>query len=313
MKRLGRIRRVRPRPDHWKSTHERARLRIAERMSGELRREEASWLDDHLAGCDVCTSLAEQYAADRDALRGLRDALPVPPRDLWARTSAAIEHELGRRIPTSASRRASRFPIGALSGIAVIAVVIGVSTLSSGIIAPATIDLSEKPSDQSSTTGGDAGSGPGIAQATPFAVGAGSVQWVDKSANGTLAYNDAAVDEVCPTTDRSGCPTLQDQSQQHLSLESTPRTIIQSPAGGQDVVISDNGDAGDQVIVFDLPKGTPAPGASPTSAATTTPPTTEPTSSAGVPSARSGEPGAPVRVRDTHRGRRFRIAVGIAG
>ena len=48
MSRFGRVRRVRRRPDHWDSTHERARLRIAERMTGELRREESAWLDEHL-------------------------------------------------------------------------------------------------------------------------------------------------------------------------------------------------------------------------------------------------------------------------
>jgi hypothetical protein len=254
-------------------------------MAGELRRDEATWLDEHLAGCVACTTLAEQYAADREALRALRDVAPVPPRDLWARTASAIEVESGRRRdPRTSSRRAARLPIGALSGIAVIAVVIGVSTLSSGIITPSRIDLSEKPSDQTSTTGGEAGSGPEVAQATPFAVGAGSVQWVDKSANGSLAYNNAAVEEVCPAEDTSGCPMLRDQSQQDLQLDSKPRTIIESPAGGQDVVISTAGDDSDQIIVFDLPEGTPTPTTNPTETAVAPPPSTEPTETAGTPS-----------------------------
>jgi putative zinc finger protein len=260
MSRFGRVRRVRRRPDHWDSPHDRARLRIAERMAGELRNDEAAWLDAHLADCASCTSLAAQYAADRDALRALRSVAPEPPRDLWARTASAIERESGARRPRGASRRPSRIPLGALSGIAVIAVVIGVSTLSGGFFTPSQNVVSEKPSDMTSTTGGDAGSGPGVAQATPFSVRAGDVQWVDTSANGALAYNNAQVDEVCPTDDTSGCPTLKGASQQDLTIVNKPRTIIESPTDGQAVAVADNGaGGGDQIIIFDLPEASPAP------------------------------------------------------
>ena len=259
MSRLGRVRRVRRRPDHWDSPHDRARLRIAERMAGDLRNEEAAWLDEHLAGCAACTNLAAQYAADRDALRALRDVAPEPPRDLWARTASAIELESGRHGPRESARRPSRIPLGPLSGIAVIAVVIGLSTLSGGFVAQNQAGVSEKPSDRTSTTGGEGGSEPGVAQATPFSVGAGPVQWVDKSANGSLAYNNAQVDEVCPTEDTSGCPTLQDANQQRLAIVNKPRTIIDSPTDGQAVAISDNGaGGGDQIIVFDLPEASPS-------------------------------------------------------
>ena len=111
---------------------------------------------------------------------------PQPPRDLWARTAAAIEQESGGRRPaTSPSPR--RDP-GSRSvpcpGIAVIAVVIGVSTLSANLFVP-------QPSGRAR------GDRPaihdrwrrrqrpgGVAQATPFAVGAGVVEWVDKTADG---------------------------------------------------------------------------------------------------------------------------------
>ena len=39
----------------------------------------------------------DAYRADRELLRGLRDHLAEPPRDLWARTAASIEREAGRR------------------------------------------------------------------------------------------------------------------------------------------------------------------------------------------------------------------------
>ena len=283
MSRFGRVRRVRRRPDHWDSPHDRARLHIAARMAGDLRNEDASWLDEHLAGCAACTGIAEQYAADREALRALRTAPPEPPRDLWARTASAIERETGGGAPREAGRRPSRIPLGALSGIAVVAVVIGVSTLSGGFLTQSPSTFSEKPSDQTSTTGGDGGSGPGVAQATPFLVAAGPVQWVDTAANGSLAYNNAQVDEVCPTGDPSGCPTLEDASQQRLAIVTRPRTIIESPTDGQAVAVADMGvGGGDQIIIFDLPEGSPAPPPTPIGTPTPTPTTSAASTASAV-------------------------------
>ncbi|MEA2612281.1 MAG: hypothetical protein QOI52_240 [Chloroflexota bacterium] len=267
MSRLGRVGR---RPDHWDSPHERARLRVAERMAGDLGAEEAGWLDEHLAGCAPCAALAAQYAADRLALRALRDAAPEPPRDLWARTAAAIEQEASgsRADPLRVGRRVSRIPLGAWSGIAVIALVVGASAIS-GLRPQSGPAIDSEPSS-GSTTGGDGGSGPDVALATPFAVGAGDVQWVDKSANGGLGYNNANVDEVCPAAGTSGCPALEDAQRQDLALQSAPRTIIRSPTDGQAVVVADNGSGGDQIIVFDLPQATPTPATAPSTTPTPT-------------------------------------------
>ena len=249
-------------------------------MAGDLGAEEAGWLDEHLAGCAPCAALAAQYAADRLALRSLRDATPEPPRDLWARTAAAIERESSgsRGNPLLAGRRMARVPLGAWSGIAVVALVVGVSALS-GLRFQSGPAIDSEPSS-GSTTGGDQGSGPDVALATPFAVGAGDVQWVDKSANGGLGYNNANVDEVCPAAGTSGCPALEDAQRQDLALESAPRTIIRSPTDGKAVVVADNGSGGDQIMVVDLPKGTPTPTATPST--TPTPTTSADTSSASA-------------------------------
>ena len=155
MKRFGRVAR---RPDHWGSSHERARLRLAERMAGDLGVEEAAWLEGHLAECPSCTSISAQFAADRLALRALREAPPQPPRDLWARTAAAIEQESGRgHSPATRTPRRSRLPIGALSGLAVIAVVIGVSTLSGTLLPrPQTAAPEETLQRPTTGSGGDA-------------------------------------------------------------------------------------------------------------------------------------------------------------
>lgn len=285
---MSRFSRVGRRPDHWRSTHERARARLAERMAGDLGTEETAWLDEHLGGCPACSNVAAQYAADRLALRALRDAAPEPPRNLWARTAYAIEQESGGKGPATApsARRGSRIPLGALSGLAVIAVVIGVSTLSANLLVPQQASAPEE-TDQRSTTGGDFGSGGGVAQATPFAVGAGVVEWVDKTADG-LAYNNAAVDEVCPAEGTSNCPALRQADQQRVSFDSEPRTIISSPNDGQAVMIADDGSGGDQVILVDLPERTRSPdiqSATPDPTPTTpTVPSTAPTATAALAS-----------------------------
>ena len=229
-------------------------------MAGDLGIEETAWLHEHLAECPSCTSVAAQFAADRLALRALRDAAPQPPRDLWARTAAAIEGESGRgRSPaTRTPRSRSRLPLGALSGLAVIAVVIGVSTLSSNLL-PRSQTVTPEGAFQPSTTGGDVGSAPTGAVATPFIVGAGPVAWVDKDVNGDLGYNRAAVDEVCPAEGTSNCPALEQADQQRLALASEPRTIIESPSDGQAVMVADDGSGGDQLLLFDLPERTPTP------------------------------------------------------
>ncbi len=48
---------------------------------------------EHLDTCGACRGAAAEYDDQRMALRRLRDDAPQPPRDLWARTAAAIEAE----------------------------------------------------------------------------------------------------------------------------------------------------------------------------------------------------------------------------
>src|SRR4029077_16958134 len=97
MTRIGRVGRGRRRPDMDGPSHERARVRAAKRPAAPLQPSEAAWLNEHLASCDACTAVAKSYEADRAALRGLRAYQPEAPRDLWARTSAAIERESSHR------------------------------------------------------------------------------------------------------------------------------------------------------------------------------------------------------------------------
>ena len=296
---MSRFARIRRRPDHWGTPHERARVRAAERLDGPLGLAEATWLEEHLAACADCAAVAASYADDRAALRALRDTAPQPPRDLWARTAAAIEREsVGRgrsQAPERAPRR--RIPLGVLSGVAVIAVVIGASALSGGWLAfPA-------PAPDGVASGGATATpfGPeasvGVAPPTPFAVGAGNVAWVRAGPDGTY-YRDAAIERVCPIGGSADCANVDaKQERLDLGLAAAPRTIIGSPTDGQAVLVGD-GDGGDKLLVMALPDGSDTAGTEPgesgeptdTSEPTTTPPPPTSTATATPTTGPSGEP-----------------------
>ena len=237
------------------SSHERARVRAAERLDGPLGLAESTWLDEHLAGCAACATVAAAYEADRLALRSLAASPAEPPRDLWARTAAAIERESatnrGARSSPSAPRR---LPLGALSGIAVI-LVVGASAISTGVFsngAPV-IPSSSAPGRSADIAGQPTGSAFVRAVPTPFAVGAGEVQWVRTRSDGTFAYSTAAVNEVCPAGGQDGCATLEDSADERLSLAARPETIIGSPTDQQAVVVSRDATGRQTIFVVALP------------------------------------------------------------
>lgn len=274
MSRLGRVTR---RPDDWETPHERARFRAAERLDGPLEASEAAWLDQHLAGCAACLATAEAYEADRAALQSMRDVAPQPPRDLWARTAAAIEQEATghRRTSTGPVRRAPLAQWGAIAGVAVVAIVVGSSVLSGGWLAspPGTtngVDGSDTAIITPPPVASGVAVGPG---ATPIAVDAGAVGWFDVGADGSYAYNVANVDEVCAQDDRASCAALDRSLGQPVALSTAPKSIITSPSSAEAVVVGSDGSDGNQVLVMALPTKKPVPSTAPnpTPSPTTTP------------------------------------------
>jgi len=269
---MSRFPRLRRRPDHWSSPHERARTRAAERLDGPLGLVEASWLEEHLAACPDCATIAAAYEADRAALRSLRDEAPVPPRDLWARTAAAIEIDrpAGGQPDPSVPPRRRIVPVGVLSGVAVIAVVVGVSAVSSGLLGgSAGIAVVTAPS-----IGSPSGSAPtplgtpqvAVAAPTPIVVGAGAVRWFDQDADGSLAFVAAHVDSVCPVDAPADCAPLDGTPERPVAIAAEPKSIVGSPTEDQAVVVSDTGDGRQMVTVVALP--TPQPTATIGSTAT---------------------------------------------
>ncbi len=254
--RFGRVRR----PDSWSSPHERARTRAAERLDAPLTAEEAMWLDAHLDECEACRVIADSYAADRQILRQLREQAPEPPRDLWARTAAGIERERATQPAAhreSRGRRATSLPaLSALSGLAVVGVVVVATAISSGLLGPA-----RRP---------DIVASPSVAfasseippQPTAIAVGAGEVHWLGTSDDGAFAYNVAAIDVVCPLDRQPDCPQLADGHARRVTLSATPKFVFQSPVDEQAVVMGTDASGADAVIVVALPTPDPTPEAS---------------------------------------------------
>ena len=269
MSRIQRIRRRRA--SHSVATHERARSLAAERIDEALAPADAAWLEEHLAGCVGCRSVAAAYEADRVLLRRLRDRQPEPPRDLWARTAAALERESAKRGGSSprAVRPARSGPaLGVLSGLAVVVVVIGATILSGGIGRGPT------------TAVGPGASVPGVAVIatptpgpTPILVGAGTVGWVGTSADGVFAYNTARVNEVCPAERQPDCPQVAGSDSKRIEIAIRPKSISRSPVQNQAVVVGTDSAGNDSVLVIALPTAQPTgePSATPTPTAPSTP------------------------------------------
>ena len=278
------------RPDQWSSPHERARSRAAERLDSALDPGEAAWLDGHLATCPDCRAAAAAYDADRADLRALRDVPIQPPRDLWARTAAGIEIEArrrGRRPRRTAPAGGSRFPLGALTGVMVVVLVVGAAVVSGGWLDQPSVPTGSTPAVAAASTA--AGAASGVPQATPINVTAGNVTWIHSLSDGGYAYNSSSVNQVCPVGDQPGCASLAEGPPEKISLDSTPRTIIGSPTDDQAVVVGPDGSGSDKVFVVALPEP-PKRTAEPSKSPAPTPETATPTPTATVASASPAGP-----------------------
>lgn len=243
-------------PDDWASQHERARSRAAERLGSPLDDDEARWLDDHLASCSECSAVADEYAAERLALRALRDREPQPPRDMWARTSAAIEREARpRSLRPSRRGRSLLAPYAVLAGALVVAVVYG------------SLNSSQPPIDTATTTPGLAVASTAAAEGTlagptPLIVAPQDVAYISVE-DGAYRVNTTRVDQVCPA-DATTCGTSEPNEVVDIGPLSSPATVFGS--GDRPLVIVGDGSGGSTVIAFDpspaSPKPTPSPAAS---------------------------------------------------
>ena len=262
------------RPDDWSSPHERARARAAERLDGPLEAAEAAWLDEHLASCAACAAAAADYASQRLELRALRDRMPAPPRDLWARTAAAIEREPRHR--SHGTRRRSRAsavrPYALLAGALVVALAVG------------TLTSSQRPFGEATTPPGSVGPvavatpSPTAVAPTPIAVGQKDVAWVTVEQDGTYSFTRTRIDEVCPAGATHCVSSQPRENTKAIGPLSSPETVFGSE--GQPLVVFGGGDDGATLVALTVPTDDTGPVATPEPSETaTTAATTEPTTS----------------------------------
>lgn len=238
------------------ASHDRARALVSDGFAGPLAEGDATWLEDHLGRCPECRAEREGYLADRALVRGLRDRLPEPPRDLWARTAAAIEAEarpargplagLGQLLPAAGPRR---IPLGVIAGALVVLVVVGTA-----LLPRARVPILPPPSSGPSQVA--VASAPG---ATPWVPEANRVAWVQRSADGSFSLVFANVDHACPAGDPT-CAPLADSSPAPLTLAAPPQAVVLSPGNDQIAVVGSNAETAGSVLIVDVP--TPRPSAS---------------------------------------------------
>ncbi|HET9346338.1 MAG TPA: zf-HC2 domain-containing protein [Candidatus Limnocylindrales bacterium] len=260
------------RNDDWSSDHARARARAAERLDGPLDLGESAWLDEHLASCEACSAVAADYAGQRLELRALRDREPVPPRDLWARTSAALERESRHRPPRRRNRASTLRPYALLAGALVVAIAVG--TLSSSQFpfggATATPGATTEVAVASETA-------PPIVAPTPLAVDPQDVAYLTVEEDGTYSITQGRIDEVCPASATDCTPDKLVERKKHIGPLASPETVFGSD--GQPFVVLGDGENGQQLFAVVVPPEEPGPTETPP-ASTEPPPSDEPTGTA---------------------------------
>ena len=166
------------------AVHERARMLAAESVDAKLESADADWLAGHLASCADCAAVADEYNAIHTELRSLK--MPEVPRDLWARTSAALDTVdaagAGKKSPAGRAPRANRRPMfGTAVAVGFVVVAAGASLLSqSPIVHPGS--AATLGSNVAIASGSPAGSSE-EAQA-PLAIVKGTSIWMSNDVSG---------------------------------------------------------------------------------------------------------------------------------
>ena len=247
--------------------HVRARELAAARLDESLRVDDAAWLDAHLSTCAECRSVAAGYDLGRSAFRVLRDRAPEPPRDLWARTSAALESERGRGMRRrGAARRMGLARFGRFVAAPAVGLLVVVMIVSSGLLGGHEIL--------------PGGTGPG---ATPIALAAAAdLRVLTRSSDGTVNVMSGQVNAVCPIGSESCGAAPSFAITRVKGVTGTSDLAALSPS--QDRIVLTN-----RTGVFVLPMATPQLVASPLPSAR---PTSSPAHASTSSPAATPTPGA---------------------
>lgn len=262
-------------------THDRARALTSRGFLEPLDANEESWLVHHREACAECRLEHDAFAADRELLRSLRDKPIEPPRDLWARTAAALDREAGRRplASTGSGERGRpewpswrRIPLGAAAGALILLVVLGSAILPSLV----------PPGVQPSAVAVVPSTEPGV---TPIPIpDAAVISGMRSNADGSWEFFKTDVDAVCPKTRPECAPPPREQQGSKVNLNGAePSTVTLSPDNHQLVFASEVGTAGEGKI-YVVPVLSTAPPSQP--------PETPSVSSPGTPVPPSEPPGS---------------------
>jgi len=271
------------------TSHDRARALSSRRLLESLDADEEAWLGGHLETCTECRTEDEGFAADQALLRSLRDKPIEPPRDLWARTSAALDAAAGIRgtLPFERAQPGRpgggpangwwrTMPVGMAAAAAVVLVVVGSAVLP-GLVG-------RGPQGTGLTAVVTSAPGPTAITVDTAAIPAARVR-----ADGSIDLFFTEVKEVCPISRPECVPAPSQHGGSTLDLQGAKAsTVTLSPSNDRLVFESASGPSGEGKI-FVVPLGSAGqpsqapstPGASPS--AGTNPPSEPPVSGGPTP------------------------------
>ncbi|MEX2546589.1 MAG: hypothetical protein WD830_02220 [Chloroflexota bacterium] len=208
--------------------HARYRELLAARLDRQLTRVESRLLVGHLKACLDCQQVERDYRDQSALLRSL--PTPTPPRDMWARTSTALDREMSRwsfrypRLGRRVARRAGRARSGAPSALATVVAALGIVTVF------AVMQLGPAPRQAPGTAVAD-GSAPSL-RPTPFSIAAHPFAVVSAGESDLTVFR-TQLSEVCPTT-APDCTDDKVFDRQSVSVPNLrPQNVAMSASGGQ--------------------------------------------------------------------------------
>jgi hypothetical protein len=229
--------------DHFDQLHEPFRELISQRLDGSLADTSEVALRSHLVDCPYCRQVEHDFAEQRRLLQGLPQA--IPPRDLWARTSAALDRELLRDarhggLPRSSQRKAHE----GLAALARPASVPSVLLVSSASFVLASVLLITQLGPSLRLPSG------GASEATP-AVGGVALAFVGSDAQGLTLYR-TRVDAGCPNS--AECPG-EDAVEARVTFPASfePDTLSLAPQGNRIAIMGSDSGRADVFAVMDVP------------------------------------------------------------
>ena len=251
-------------------THEQARALSLESIDTRLDPADAARLGDHLDACPECAAIDSEYRAVHHELHGL--AIPEVPRNLWARTSAALD--MVESTPTGLSLGRVREFVSTNVALLSTAVAAGLVIV---LIASTVVLQSPGSAPRPAGTNGGivaAGSGASSRESTPpgpLAVVGGTSYWISETAG---VYEIKGGNGQCPAG-QAGC-SVSGVGQTLGSVQSgTPVSAVIAPDASRAAVWTDTKIAvvplADKPATVPLDLLTPRP----TSGATATPTATQ--------------------------------------